>query len=361
MVSLRVNGTSRSFDGDDDMPLLWYLRDELRLTGTRFGCGAGLCGACTVHVDGRAVRACQTPMRTAQGKSVTTIEGLSADGSHPVQQAWAEHNVPQCGYCQSGQIMQAAICWLAHRNRATRNRPRHGRQHLPLRHLPAHSRRHQDRGEPAEGRPGVNLIENVSRRHFLGATLSTSAFVLAAQVLPKSAFAQDPAVRTRAQGAALNPSVYLGIETDGRIYIITHRSEMGTGIRTTLPLVAADELDADWSVVTIEQGLGDTKYGDQNTDGSRSIRDFYDAFRRAGAAARSMLVQAAAARWNVPASEITIQNSILIHAKSNRRLAFATVVADAAKLPVAEGRGSHVQEQGGLELRRQGTRDVRPP
>ena len=108
MVSLKVNGTSRSFDGDDDMPLLWYLRDELRLTGTRFGCGAGLCGACTVHVDGRAVRACQTPMRTAQGKSVTTIEGLSTDGMHPVQQAWARHNVPQCGYCQSGQIMQAA-------------------------------------------------------------------------------------------------------------------------------------------------------------------------------------------------------------------------------------------------------------
>jgi len=180
----------------------------------------------------------------------------------------------------------------------------------------------------------VNLIENVSRRHFLGTTLSTGAFVLAAQVLPKSAFAQDPGVRTRAQAAALNPSVYLGIETDGRIYIITHRSEMGTGIRTSLPLVAADELDADWSFVTIEQGLGDTKYGDQNTDGSRSIRDFYDAFRRAGAAARSMLVQAAAARWKVPASEITIQNSILIHAKSNRRLAFATVVPEAAKLPV---------------------------
>ena len=180
----------------------------------------------------------------------------------------------------------------------------------------------------------MSVIENVSRRHFLGATLSTSAFVLAAQVLPRSAFAQDAAVRTRAQGSPLNPSVYLGIETDGRIYIITHRSEMGTGIRTTLPLVAADELDADWSFVTIEQGLGDTKYGDQNTDGSRSIRDFYDAFRQAGAAARSMLVQAAAARWKVPASEITIQNSILIHGKSNRRLAFATVVPEAAKLPV---------------------------
>jgi isoquinoline 1-oxidoreductase subunit alpha len=108
MVNLNVNGTARSFDGDDDMPLLWYLRDELRLTGTRFGCGAGLCGACTVHVDGRAVRSCQTQMRTVQNKRVTTIEGLSADGSHPLQRAWTAVNVPQCGYCQTGQIMQAA-------------------------------------------------------------------------------------------------------------------------------------------------------------------------------------------------------------------------------------------------------------
>ena len=108
MVNLNVNGTARSFDGDDDMPLLWYLRDELRLTGTRFGCGAGLCGACTVHVDGQAVRACQTQMRTVQSKRIVTIEGLSADGSHPLQRAWTAVNVPQCGYCQTGQIMQAA-------------------------------------------------------------------------------------------------------------------------------------------------------------------------------------------------------------------------------------------------------------
>ncbi len=108
MVNLNVNGTARTFDGDDDMPLLWYLRDDLRLTGTRFGCGAGLCGACTVHIDGQAVRACQTQMRTVQDKKITTIEGLSPDGSHPVQKAWAAANVPQCGYCQSGQIMQAS-------------------------------------------------------------------------------------------------------------------------------------------------------------------------------------------------------------------------------------------------------------
>ena len=108
IMNLKINGSARSYDGDPDMPLLWYLRDDLRLTGTRFGCGAGLCGACTVHVEGTAVRACQTPMKTLQNKSVTTIEGLSADGTHPVQRAWVAANVPQCGYCQSGQIMQAA-------------------------------------------------------------------------------------------------------------------------------------------------------------------------------------------------------------------------------------------------------------
>ena len=107
-MKLTVNGTVRSFDGDPGMPLLWFLRDELNLTGTHFGCGAGLCGACTVHVDGRPVRSCQTQMRGLEGTRVVTIEGLSADGSHPLQRAWVETNVPQCGYCQTGQIMQAA-------------------------------------------------------------------------------------------------------------------------------------------------------------------------------------------------------------------------------------------------------------
>ncbi|MCC7044339.1 MAG: (2Fe-2S)-binding protein [Acidobacteria bacterium] len=108
MVTLNVNGTARSFDGDPATPLLWYLRDELALTGTKFGCGLGLCGACTVHADGQAIRACQTPVSAAEGRSIVTIEGLSPNGTHPVQQAWRQSNVPQCGYCQAGQIMQAA-------------------------------------------------------------------------------------------------------------------------------------------------------------------------------------------------------------------------------------------------------------
>jgi isoquinoline 1-oxidoreductase alpha subunit len=107
MLTFRVNGVEHSFDGDGAMPLLWYVRDELGLTGSKFGCGIAACGACTVHLDGRAVRACVVPVSTAEGKSVVTIEGLSQDGNHAVQQAWRAHNVPQCGYCQSGQIMQA--------------------------------------------------------------------------------------------------------------------------------------------------------------------------------------------------------------------------------------------------------------
>jgi aerobic-type carbon monoxide dehydrogenase small subunit (CoxS/CutS family) len=107
-ITLEINGRSTSVDAEPDTPLLWALRDVLNLTGTKFGCGIGACGACTVHLDGVAVRSCQLPLSAVAGKQVTTIEGLSADGSHPVQQAWVAHQVPQCGYCQSGQIMSAS-------------------------------------------------------------------------------------------------------------------------------------------------------------------------------------------------------------------------------------------------------------
>ncbi|WNG35622.1 (2Fe-2S)-binding protein [Archangium minus] len=107
-IRVRINGVDKELDVDPEMPLLWALRDVLGLTGTKYGCGQALCGACTVHVNGQVVRACVTPVRRAAGGSVTTIEGLSPDGSHPLQRAWVDMGVPQCGFCQAGQIMTAA-------------------------------------------------------------------------------------------------------------------------------------------------------------------------------------------------------------------------------------------------------------
>ena len=108
MATLTINGTSHDVDVPDDMPLLWVIRDVVGMTGTKFGCGVAQCGACTIHLDGQPTRSCVTAVSQANGKQITTVEGLSPDGSHPVQRAWVEHAVPQCGYCQSGQMMSAA-------------------------------------------------------------------------------------------------------------------------------------------------------------------------------------------------------------------------------------------------------------
>ncbi|WP_411818574.1 (2Fe-2S)-binding protein [Hyphococcus sp. DH-69] len=116
MAELTINGKKHTIDDDETIPLLWYLRDVLEMRGTKFGCGMAQCGACTVHADGVAIRSCVTPAVTLDGRTITTIEGLSENGDHPVQQAWREHNVPQCGYCQSGQMMQAAALLASNPN-----------------------------------------------------------------------------------------------------------------------------------------------------------------------------------------------------------------------------------------------------
>ena len=120
MVAFTVNGQRKEVGVDGNTPLLWVLREHLKLTGTKFGCGIASCGACTVHIDGKATRSCAMPVSLVEGKSITTIEGLSADGSHPLQKAWIAEQVPQCGYCQSGQIMQAALL-LAKNNNPTKD------------------------------------------------------------------------------------------------------------------------------------------------------------------------------------------------------------------------------------------------
>ena len=174
----------------------------------------------------------------------------------------------------------------------------------------------------------------VDRRAFLGGLVSAGALVLGARLLPTSLQSAS-----HAESSAWSPGIFLGIEPDGSVIIVAHRSEMGTGIRTALPAVVADELDADWSRVTIEQAIGDAKYGSQNTDGSQSIRDFYDIMREAGASARQMLVAAAAAKWNVPVSECGTDMHQVVHAGSNRRVGYGDLVGDAAKQAVPRKEG----------------------
>jgi isoquinoline 1-oxidoreductase subunit beta len=175
----------------------------------------------------------------------------------------------------------------------------------------------------------MNRIELVTRRAFLGGMFSAGALVLGARLLPVEALAS-----TDADKAAWNPSVYLGIETDGTVIIVAHRSEMGTGIRSVLPAVLADELDADWKRVKIEQAIGDAKYGSQNTDGSCSIRDFYDAMREAGASARLMLERAAAEQWGVPVAECKAQNHQVVHTGSGRKLGYGELAQAASRQAV---------------------------
>jgi isoquinoline 1-oxidoreductase beta subunit len=181
----------------------------------------------------------------------------------------------------------------------------------------------------------MSTIENVSRRRFLtGGIIAAGALVLGVRYYSKLSPGDKLPHDTNADHATLRPSVYLGINPDGTVWIVASRSEMGTTSRTTLPLVVADELDADWKRVKIEQAIGDKRYGDQNTDGSHSIRSYYDAMRQAGATARFMLIQAAAKQWGVPAAECETDLHVVVHRATNRTAGYGELASAAAKLPV---------------------------
>jgi isoquinoline 1-oxidoreductase subunit beta len=181
----------------------------------------------------------------------------------------------------------------------------------------------------------MSSIENLSRRKFLtGGVVVAGALVLGVRYYPKLSSGATLPHNTNADRAKLNPSVYLGIDPDGTVWIVASRSEMGTTSRTTLPLVVADELDADWNRVKIEQAIGDERYGDQFTDGSHSIRSFYDAMREAGATARFMLIQAAAKEWGVPPAECETELHVVVHRSTNRRIGYGDLTKAAAKFPI---------------------------
>src|SRR6202795_2681707 len=185
----------------------------------------------------------------------------------------------------------------------------------------------------------MSTIENVSRRRFLtGGIIAAGALVLGVRYYPKLSSKTSTGDKlphdTNADHATLHPSDYLGINPDGTVWIVAARSEMGTTSRTTLPLVVADELDADWNRVKIEQAIGDKRYGDQNTDGSHSIGSFYDAMREAGATARFMLIQAAAHQWGVPAGECETDLHVVVHRSTNRRADYGEIARGAGEKPL---------------------------
>jgi isoquinoline 1-oxidoreductase subunit beta len=180
----------------------------------------------------------------------------------------------------------------------------------------------------------MNTLTNVSRRGFLQGVLSTGALVLSVRFVPEALWATEEAGGSGADESVLHPSVYLGVDTDGTVYIIAHRSEMGTTSRTSLPLVLAEELDADWNRVKVEQAIGDARYGSQDTDGSHSIREFYEPMRQAGATARLMLIRAAAQQWGVPEAECSTDPHIVVHKASGKKAGYGDLAAAASKLPV---------------------------
>src|SRR5258707_5507778 len=181
----------------------------------------------------------------------------------------------------------------------------------------------------------MSPIENVSRRRFLtGGIIAAGALVLGVRYYHKLSPGDKLPHDTNADHSTLHPSVYLGIDPDGTVWIVASRSEMGTTSRTTLPLVVADELDADWKRVKIEQAIGDAGYGDQNTDGSHSVRSFLEGMREAGAAARLMLIRAAGQQWGVPASDCRTDLHTVVHTPTGRRLGYGELASAAARLPV---------------------------
>jgi isoquinoline 1-oxidoreductase beta subunit len=315
MIKLKINGKDYTVDISPDTPLLWVLRESLGLTGTKFGCGIAQCGACTVHLNGEPVRSCVTPVGRAAGKEIITIEGLSEDLSHPLQQAWIAEDVPQCGYCMPGQIMSAAVLLRKTPHPADAdidaalagNICRCGAYQRVRRaiHLAAQL---QDKGGASEA---LNL----------GRPESFSAKALAGGGLPL--------------GFTLNAFIRIG--TDDIVTVIVNHSEMGQGVYTALPMLVAEELDADWSKVRIEAAPVDpaydhTLFGMQATGGSTSTWTEWDRLRKAGAMARAMLIAAAAQTWQVDPASCRAEKGKVLHTASGRQMSYGQLAEKASGL-----------------------------
>jgi isoquinoline 1-oxidoreductase beta subunit len=322
-MKLVVNGADVEVDDRHAMtPLLWVLRDVLGLHGTKFGCGAGFCAACTVLIDGRNTKSCQTATEQAVGKTVTTVEGASGPVVDAVRSAWHRDNVVQCGYCQPGQTL-AAVSLL------------------------------ESDPSPDDAKIDEWMSGNLCRCGTyprIRAAIHDAALTLTAGPEPDPLTARpEPEVRRLTPEELADPvHPYIRIRDDGTIVAYSSQIEMGQGIHTGLATIVAEELDADFDsvlVVNASNGGGPPNdvYGNpdgggglQITGASNSTKGFWVRYRLAAAQARARLVAAAAEAWSVPVTEITIDNGVLSHA-SGKDATFADLAAEAERLPIPDG------------------------
>lgn len=302
MLRITVNGESRALDVEAETPLLWVLRDTLGMKGTKYGCGVGICGICTVLVDGEVLRSCVVPAGEVVDREVTTIEGLAARGDR-VLSAWLEEQVPQCGYCQPGQIV-AAVGLL------------------------------RDHPDPSEAQIDEAMAGVLCR---CGTYQRVRRAVHAAAAM---ADAGPPPVEPPAEpGVVLDD--WIRIAPDGTVTIQINHSEMGQGVSTALALLIAEELEADPARLRTEFAPADPRYrnplfGSQTTGGSTSVRGEWERLSLVGAQARERLIQAAAQRWGVKARACVAEAGTVVHGAGGERLGYGELAAEAARIAPPE-------------------------
>ncbi|HTZ41320.1 MAG TPA: molybdopterin-dependent oxidoreductase [Syntrophales bacterium] len=331
-IKLSVNGREYAAAVAGDTPLLWVLRECLGLTGTKYGCGIAQCGACTVLVNGAAIRSCVTPVSSVIGKDILTIEGLSTDRSHPLQSAWIEEDVPQCGYCQSGQIMAAAA-------------------------LLARKKQPSD-DDIDTAMSGVlcrcGTYQRIRRAIHLAAAISAkggkprSPNVYKTQAVPGGCLVlgfhvpvRRASYATGASPQAFAPNAFIRIGEDETVTLAVNKSEMGQGVFTALPMLICEELEADWKKIRVASASTTKEYhhtiwGVQGTGGSTSVASEWDRLREVGAAAREMLISAAAAIFPADRPECRAENGAVIHMPSGRRLTYGRLVGKASEMEPPE-------------------------
>jgi len=312
-LKLSVNRKEYTVIAAPETPLLWVIRDNIGLTGTKYGCGIARCGACTVHVDGKAVRSCRTPVSKVVGKEITTIEGLSPDENHSVQRAWIEEEVPQCGYCHSGQIMSAAALLAVH---------------------PSPTDADIDKamfGQVCR----CGTYQRIRRAIHRASEMKAGEGIMVASS-PRTRHSSSQAAGDLRRSFMLNPFIRIG--TDETITLIVNHSEMGQGVYTSLPMLMAEELECDWNKISVEAAPVDPAYnhtarGMQATGGSTSIPSEWERLRMVGASGREMLIAAAANVWKVEKASCRAQNGKVIHS-GGKSLTYGQLAQKASNMPV---------------------------